>query len=926
MIIVLFHVIYFLGKLVYRRYNCADRDRIVSGEVKLNISQDKDMRGKINLKRRFSNDNADEKSKNNIRFNPPAYIQRYQAVLNVLTHPRYGGNLKKIVDFGCSELQFCVYLKNMTGVEEVLFVDIDTDTINMYKDRARPLHVDYLHRRSSPLVMRVLEGSITQPDQLLEDTDAVICIELIEHLHSETLLEVPQNVFGFIRPKVAIFTTPNAEFNVLFDGMTGFRHPDHKFEWTRKEFQDWANNIIARFPEYEVSFQGICNGPEGTENLGACSQMAVFHRTCDLKVVKVPGIEGLYKSIEVYEYPFEIDNRSDEQKILDDAIYYINKFSINQEEFEEQIPLKKLLKTMSNFYITEDYLKEILENASYTVVDRDDGLVVLVPQLSSESEGPRSWNEDDFLDTVNDWDEEPGPPVGYYNRNQNLDIDLLDEQDWDNEPYITVSRQAANENSSTNIEEDWEVWDQQDNASSAQIGQHGVDDNNENTNADNAAANNSTASIQPDDMSLEDIVTESRSTELVNSTLDSSIEISSFTETKGSDTSDTATIPCQQTQESLICIDKKIIETNSSTSETIGNVTLKYSMDEPVNDSNNSSYKTTSICSMFLEPSRMSHLGSTEQFLDSPMPSPLMAKQCEKLKLDSSVLFNNINESNFEDPKYTSSPHIPSTVTFKKIKITDTHIGVSPSISDVDLLCFNKESQNIDKGEECLLESVADKSDDKYDAPSTGSNEPVIGENDRIECSPQRNETPEKLRNCTGTIPKNISYKLSNITDSAQKDLKLERISPDTPESLLNSWSPEIMDSGYPNSNSPPDLSPVDDLSSIAHDRTLDSESPSVADAPRIGYFDMAENRDLANNNLDDEGNNMEPEEENPHINDIRPFINVHENDLENENDIYVARNNDFPIWLLRLLQRFDADGVRINLPIPQPPNENFGD
>ncbi len=34
-------------------------------------------------------------------------------------------------------------------------------------------------------------------------------------------------------------TTPNAEFNVLFPGFKGFRHPDHKFEWSRAEFQDW---------------------------------------------------------------------------------------------------------------------------------------------------------------------------------------------------------------------------------------------------------------------------------------------------------------------------------------------------------------------------------------------------------------------------------------------------------------------------------------------------------------------------------------------------------------------------------------------------------------------------------------------------------------------------------------------------------------
>lgn len=61
----------------------------------------------------------------------------------------------------------------------------------------------------------------------------------IEHLYPEDLTNFPYSVFGFIQPKIAIVTTPNADFNVLFDNMTGFRHWDHKFEWTRSQFEDW---------------------------------------------------------------------------------------------------------------------------------------------------------------------------------------------------------------------------------------------------------------------------------------------------------------------------------------------------------------------------------------------------------------------------------------------------------------------------------------------------------------------------------------------------------------------------------------------------------------------------------------------------------------------------------------------------------------
>lgn len=138
----------------------------------------------------------------------------------------------------------------------------------------------------------------------------------------------------------------------------------------------------------------------------------------------------------------------------------------------------------------------------------------------------------------------------------------------------------------------------------------------------------------------------------------------------------------------------------------------------------------------------------------------------------------------------------------------------------------------------------------------------------------------------------------SNIIGSVNVEAKLA--SPfETPP---NSWSPEIMDSGYPNSASVQDITPEYDLSSIAQDHIPDSESPSIAEAPRLGILEPieVENGDLANNNRDGEGNNMMAVDAD-NIENLQPLIDVLENDLENENDIYVVQNG-FPIWLLRLL------------------------
>jgi hypothetical protein len=57
-------------------------------------------------------------------------------------------------------------------------------------------------------------------------------------------------------------------------GAERFRHPDHRFEWTRQQFQDWAEGIAGRFG-YAVRFQPI--GPVD-EAVGAPTQMGVFER------------------------------------------------------------------------------------------------------------------------------------------------------------------------------------------------------------------------------------------------------------------------------------------------------------------------------------------------------------------------------------------------------------------------------------------------------------------------------------------------------------------------------------------------------------------------------------------------------------------------------------------------------------------------
>ena len=60
-----------------------------------------------------------------------------------------------------------------------------------------------------------------------------------------------------------------------------FRHWDHKFEWTRKEFQDWCqNDILNEYADYElVKFDGLGEAPTEYANVGFCTQIAIFVQT-----------------------------------------------------------------------------------------------------------------------------------------------------------------------------------------------------------------------------------------------------------------------------------------------------------------------------------------------------------------------------------------------------------------------------------------------------------------------------------------------------------------------------------------------------------------------------------------------------------------------------------------------------------------------
>lgn len=192
-----------------------------------------------------------------------------QRIQTVLTSLKALGPTK-VVDLGCGEGRLLRELLKEPGIRSVTGLDVSHRALELAHNR---LHLDTLSRQQQERIT-LLHGALTYRDSRLAGYDAAIAMEVIEHIDPSRLAAFEEAVFGAAKPKAILVTTPNVEYNVLFDRLpTGaYRHRDHRFEWTREQFQRWSRQVASR-RGYEVRFQAI--GPEHP-TYGAPTQMGVF--------------------------------------------------------------------------------------------------------------------------------------------------------------------------------------------------------------------------------------------------------------------------------------------------------------------------------------------------------------------------------------------------------------------------------------------------------------------------------------------------------------------------------------------------------------------------------------------------------------------------------------------------------------------------
>lgn len=200
---------------------------------------------------------------------PAKRVTLHQQRLMAVTEQLAQSGAKTVLDLGCGEGQLLKLLLQKPQFEQILGMDVAYRELLKAKDK---LHYD----RMPPLQqqrLKLIQGSLTYRDARLSGFDAAALVEVIEHIDPDRLPALERAVFEFAAPQTVVVTTPNVEYNQQY-GMddSEMRHSDHRFEWTRAEFQAWGQRV-AETHHYTVTFSGV---GEADETAGAPSQLAVF--------------------------------------------------------------------------------------------------------------------------------------------------------------------------------------------------------------------------------------------------------------------------------------------------------------------------------------------------------------------------------------------------------------------------------------------------------------------------------------------------------------------------------------------------------------------------------------------------------------------------------------------------------------------------
>ncbi|WP_197718325.1 3' terminal RNA ribose 2'-O-methyltransferase Hen1 [Gordonia insulae] len=171
---------------------------------------------------------------------------------------------RSVLDLGCGEGRLLAALAADGTHTRLAGVDVSVAALNRAAER-------FGRRRDVAL----WQSSLMYADFRCRGFDVAVLMEVIEHIDQTRLPVAVASVFDGMAPGTVVVTTPNREHNSRYGlGDDEFRHPDHRFEFTRAEFARWCDDVAAEY-RYTVAL-GEIGDPDA--EVGAPTQSAVFTR------------------------------------------------------------------------------------------------------------------------------------------------------------------------------------------------------------------------------------------------------------------------------------------------------------------------------------------------------------------------------------------------------------------------------------------------------------------------------------------------------------------------------------------------------------------------------------------------------------------------------------------------------------------------
>ncbi|WP_107840841.1 methyltransferase domain-containing protein [Metasolibacillus meyeri] len=188
--------------------------------------------------------------------------QRYEAIVAQVKKLPH----QSVVDLGAGEGKLTALLSELSTIQELIALEPSEAAIRKATKRFEAL--------DTPIIPQIQWGSLFYYDQTLANKDILILCEVIEHINEERLPKIIAMLLQQYAPKALIITTPNADYNKVY-ALEEMRHDDHRFEWTRQQFENWCAEMVQNTP-YMTSFYGI---GEHHQTHGTPTQMCIFKRT-----------------------------------------------------------------------------------------------------------------------------------------------------------------------------------------------------------------------------------------------------------------------------------------------------------------------------------------------------------------------------------------------------------------------------------------------------------------------------------------------------------------------------------------------------------------------------------------------------------------------------------------------------------------------